>query len=88
MLAAGCPLPRDGRVLGQLPTWPLPLRVPIVWLSGAIEIGFAVSLVVLVEPTSAYRLLVSGKACCARRLRRALRSPAASGPSGRLVSTE
>ncbi len=49
MLAAGMThfLATD-EFLGQLPTW-LPLRVPIVWLSGAIEIGFAVSLVVLVD---------------------------------------
>jgi uncharacterized membrane protein len=33
------------RFLGQLPTW-LPLRVPIVQISGVIEIGFGVALVV------------------------------------------
>jgi uncharacterized membrane protein len=47
MLAAGVShfLVTD-EFLGQLPPW-LPLRVPIVWLSGAVEIGFAVGLVVL-----------------------------------------
>ena len=32
--------------LGQLPAW-LPFRTPIVWVSGAIEIGFALALVLL-----------------------------------------
>jgi uncharacterized membrane protein len=31
--------------LGQTPTW-LPLREELVWISGAIEIGFAVALIV------------------------------------------
>jgi uncharacterized membrane protein len=32
--------------LGQVPTW-LPQRTPIVWVSGVVEIGFALALVLL-----------------------------------------
>lgn len=32
--------------LGQVPTW-LPHRTPIVWVSGVVEIGFALALVLL-----------------------------------------
>jgi uncharacterized membrane protein len=46
MLVAGVShLVITDRFLGQLPTW-LPLRMPIVQISGVIEIGFAVALVV------------------------------------------
>ncbi len=46
MLVAGVShLVITDRFLGQLPTW-LPLRDPIVQVSGVIEIGFALALVV------------------------------------------
>ncbi len=45
MLVAGIShLVITDRFLGQLPTW-LPLRVPVIAVSGVIEIGFALALV-------------------------------------------